>query len=274
VGGFAVATDTASGIEQALAKTQADVDVVLKAAASVNSAVKRLRAATQVGNLREMEPAMVAAEQAIAALRQQFANAKDGWAFDEEAYFATGSFVKELLETAEQLNVRIYEQDDRLYCYPSLVRVLPSDRAVEIDRKRERRIRPTVLVEQLRSLQKRPPRFRPEPFLEALYDAYETIPTRRGRAQEDPFADGRVVPLLEVYRRLTLLPGQTREYSRQEFARDIYLLDQSGIARTRDGAEMSFMVGTGSKTPANTIRIVTQEGREKLYQGISFTRPR
>ena len=255
-------------LEKALAKTQSDADAVIKAAAAVSTAVKRLRAAAQVGNLREMGPTIVTADQSIAALRQQFANAKDGWDFDEEAYFANGEFVRELRETAERLNLRIYEQDDRLYCYPSLVRVLQSDRAVEIDKKRERRLRPTVLIEQLRTLQKRPPRFKPEPFLEALYDAYETIAAKGGRKPGDLFGQGRVIRLLDIYRLLTLLPGQSREYSRPEFARDIYLLDQSGVTRTRAGHTVSF---PGPRTPANTIRIVTQEGREKLYYGIAFT---
>jgi hypothetical protein len=263
-------TDGALSLEEALAKTQADADAVIKAAAAVSSTVKRLRTAAQVGNLREMRPSITAAEQAIAALRQQFANAKDGWDFDEEAYFGNGSFTRELRETADRLSVRIYEQDDRLYCYPTLVRVLPNDRAVEIDKKRERRLRPTVLVDHLKALQKRPPRFKPEPFLEALFDAYETFVPKVGAKPQDLFGHGRVVRLLDIYRILTLLPGQSREYSRPEFARDIYLLDQSGITRTKAGYLVSFPVGTGSKTPASTIRIVTQEGREKLYYGISF----
>jgi len=267
-GGAVIEADSSLSLEKALAKTQSDADAVIKAAAAVSTAVKRLRAAAQVGNLREMGPTIVTADQSIAALRQQFANAKDGWDFDEEAYFANGEFVRELRETAERLNLRIYEQDDRLYCYPSLVRVLQSDRAVEIDKKRERRLRPTVLIEQLRTLQKRPPRFKPEPFLEALYDAYETIAAKGGRKPGDLFGQGRVIRLLDIYRLLTLLPGQSREYSRPEFARDIYLLDQSGVTRTRAGHTVSF---PGPRTPANTIRIVTQEGREKLYYGIAFT---
>ena len=262
-----IEADSSLSLEKALAKTQSDADAALKAAAAVSTAVKRLRAAAQVGNLREMRPSITSAEQAIAALRQQFANTKDGWDFDEDTYFGNGAFARELRETADRLNVRIYEQDDRLYCYPSLVRVLPSDRAVEIDKKRERRLRPSVLIEQLRTLQKRPPRFKPEPFLEALFDAYETIAARGGRKSGDMFGQGRVVRLLDIYRLLTLLPGQSREYSRPEFARDIYLLDQSGVTRTRGGHTVSF---PGPRTPANTIGTVTQEGREKLYFGIAF----
>src|SRR4051812_3743392 len=101
-GSLAMESDGALSLEEALAKTQSDADAVIKATAAVSSAVKRLRAAAQVGNLREMRPSLTAAEQAIAALRQQFANARDGWDFDEEAYFGNGSFLRELQETADR----------------------------------------------------------------------------------------------------------------------------------------------------------------------------
>ena len=32
-----------------------------------------------------------------------------------------------------------------------------------------------------------------------------------------------------------MLPGSARDYSRQELARDLYLLDQSGVTTTKDG---------------------------------------
>jgi hypothetical protein len=79
--------------------------------------------------------------------------AKEGWDFDEQAYFAEGAFAQELLATARRLNVQLFEQDDVLYSYPSLIRILPSDRAVTIDKQRERRVRPTVLVAHLKDRQ-------------------------------------------------------------------------------------------------------------------------
>src|SRR5215210_2946339 len=107
--------------------------------------------------------------------RLRLEDARVGWDFDEEMYFASGLFPREVLDTAERKGVRIFEQDERLYCYPSLIRVLPGDRSVMIDKARERRVRPSVLVEQLRELQRRPARFKPEAFLESLFSAYASI---------------------------------------------------------------------------------------------------
>lgn len=256
------------GLEDALARTESDADALLKAASTLTSALKKFRVAAQTGNLRELRPAIAAAESALASVRQQFANAKDGWDFDEEDYFETGRFTQELLQTAERMRLRIFERDDRLYCYPVLLRLLANERAVQIDRARERRLRPTVLVNHLRDLQRRPPRFKPEAFLEALYSAYTILVRQRGK-QLTNF--GTVEELLKIYELLTLLPGQSREYSRQEFARDIYLLDRSGVTTSRQGYVVSLPASTGTRSPSRTIRAIAEDGQEKIYYGISFT---
>ncbi len=258
-----------AGLEEALEKTEADANAVLKAAAAVTASLKRFRAAAHLGNLRALRPAIDGAEQALAELGRRLSDAKSGWDFDEEAYFADGGYARELLETAQRLDVRIFELDDRLYCYPSLVRVSESDRSVVIDKVRERRLRPSFLVGQLKDLQGRPSRFRPEAFLESLSAAYGHIADKRGAARTEP---GAVEKLLDVYELLTLLPGQTREYSKQEFARDIYLLDRSGVTQTRRGYVVSFPASTGARSAGSTVRVVTEGGQEKLYYGIAFTR--
>jgi hypothetical protein len=163
--------DRSASLENALERTEADAAAALKAAASATRSLKRFRSAAQAGNLRELRPAIAAAEQAIAEQGRQLADAKAGWDFDEEGYFANGSFPRELARAAERAGVRIFEDGDRLYCYPVLIRVQSGDRSVLIDRARERRLRPSVLAAHLKDLQARPPRFRPEAFLESLAEA-------------------------------------------------------------------------------------------------------
>src|SRR5712691_4463873 len=124
--------DQSPSLEAALARTEADIESALKASAAVTKALKRFQAATRTGNLRDLEPALTGAEQALAALRHQVANTKDGWEFDETTYFEDGAYVRERLATAERLRVQIFRQEDRLYCYPTLVRVLGRERAVLI----------------------------------------------------------------------------------------------------------------------------------------------
>lgn len=258
-------------LEKALAKTEQDAEVSLRAAQSVLNALRRFRNAAKLGTLKELHVAIESAEKAEMLLRQQIATSKAGWDFNEEAYLADGSFVREILDTAKQKGLGIYERDERLYCYPVLIRVLPGERAVQINKTREKKLRPVVLVEHLKELQKRPPRFQPKTFLEALYDAYSIALKAREKGLLP--ASGTVIPLLEVYDLFTLLPGQSKEYSKQEFARDIYLLDRSGEATAKEGARVSFPASTGTRLVSRTLSVINEQGEEKKYYGIAFSAP-
>ena len=97
-----------------------------------------------------------------------------------------------------------------------------------IDKKKDRRVRPSVLVRTLPALQARPPKFKADAFLEALATAYDLVVATGARP-------GATVKLADVYGVLTLLPGSARDYTKPEFARDLYLLDQSGVTTTKDG---------------------------------------
>jgi hypothetical protein len=262
-----MATDNNNSLEQALRKTEVDAEAACKAATTALRAMKKIRAAAQVGNLRELRRTLETAEQTISELEQQFATAKGGWNFDEETYLSNGAFVAEILATAADAGVHIYERDERLYCYPSLIRVLPNDRSVVIDKTRERRVRPSVLVQHLHELQNKPVRFKAEAFLESLYDAYAVAVRTRDKDRKD---SGAIVPLVEIYNLLTLLPGQAKEYARPEFARDLYLLDESGVNAARDGAAMSLHPARGNEAASKVLHLVTKDGRAKTYYGISF----
>ena len=255
-------------LEDALTKTQGDAETTLRAAAGAAAALKRCRTAARDGNLRDLRAALDAAEQAAAALQQQVAALRAGWDFDEDGYFAGGAFLREVRDTARSMGVAVYERDERLYCYPSLVRLLANDRAVLIDKTRDRRLRPSVLVAHLRDLQRRPPKFRPDAFVQSLAEVYTLLVSAQGQRARSASP---VIPLLKIYDTLTILPGQSRDYSRQEFARDLYLLDQSGVVETRRGDVLHFEAGTGTRAAGATITVVTQNGQEKRYYGIAFT---
>jgi hypothetical protein len=249
------------GLEEALQRTEADAAASLKAAEAVTKSLKRLRTLVHDGNLRELQAALATVEHSVDALQEQIADTAERWDFDEAGYFANGAYTRELLDTAASMRLPMFEQDERLYCYPSLVQVLPGERMVLIDRTRERRLRPSVVVQHLRTLHERPPRFRPEAFLETLYKAYRVLSPRLDSVER----------LARVYELLVLLPGQSREYSRQEFARDLYLLDRSGVIRT-NGYVASFPASTGTKSVTGVITAIGESGEERRYWGIMFSR--
>jgi hypothetical protein len=262
-------TEPADSLEAALASTEAAAGRALDTAAQLTKTLRRLRSAAQVGNLRDLRATLGAAAQAAERARDDADLAASSWRLDEDTYFSAGRFTEELLAAAQANGLQLFERDERLYCYPVLVRVAPAERSVFVDRARERRIRPSILVEHLREVQRRPARFRPEAFLESLFQTYSHLAEKRGPNQLDA---GDPERLVDIYELLTLLPGATREYSRQEFARDIYLLDRGGVTTTRRGYIVSFPASTGARSPGATVRVVTESGQEKVYYGIAFSR--
>jgi hypothetical protein len=78
--------------------------------------------------LQELQASLSATENAMTRLRQQFAEAKKGWSFDVQHYLSSGSYAKEVMAAAQQMGVSMFERDDRLYCYPALLRVPPTRR--------------------------------------------------------------------------------------------------------------------------------------------------
>jgi hypothetical protein len=122
-----------------------------------------------------------------------------------------------------------------------------------------------VLVEMLARTQERAPRFKAEAFLDSLRAGYELVV-----ASERKKPDG-VVRLADIWSVLTMLPGQRGQYSKQEFARDLYLLDQSGVTRTaRNSRTLRWSASTGTKG-SGVLITVARDGQRQQYWGISFT---
>jgi hypothetical protein len=253
--------------EELLAATERAVDVALRSANGTVRELKRALAAARTGQVRDLRKALSVAHAAAAGLAQESRALVEGFDFDEQAYLSSGAYVKELLAAAEARGLAIVEDDDQLLCYPSLLRVVPADAVIEIDKVRDRRIRPSVLAATLARAQERGPKFKADVFLDSVRSAYELL-VAGGDKQPDA-----VVRLVDIWSTLTMLPGQRGSYSKQEFARDLYLLDQSGITSTpRSPRTLRWSASTGTKG-AGTLVTVTRSGQQQRYWGVSFAAP-
>ena len=119
----------------------------------------------------------------------------------------------------------------------------------------------------IRALQGKPIRFKPQVFLEILFSAYSIAESLRGRHL---IGTGVVIPLIEIYELLTMLPWQSSEYTRQEFARDVYFLDKSATINTKKGHRINFHSSTGTRDAAKTLSVMGQSGQIRTYYGTSF----
>lgn len=252
-------------LEAALAAVEGQADAVLRLATGLVSQLRRVKADAVSGQLRDLGRDLDGAQAAAARVSEAATELRAGFSFDDQAHLSSGAYTKELLAAAHDAGVEAFEEDDRILSYPSVIRLLPGERALEIDRRRERRLRPSVVARLLAVAQGRSPRFKPEPFLESLLAAYQLVLARDGK-QPDA-----VVRLVDVYVVLTLLPGQARDYSRQEFARDLYLLDQTGVTSTpRSDLALRWAASTGTRG-AGVLTTVARGGQQQRYWGIAFS---
>jgi len=254
-------------LEQALVDLEEQAGQLVKTAGQVVTNFRKLRHAARVGDLTKLRTLLEEVQQTTLRLGCDIVKAQNLWDFDEDSYLAGKAFRHELLATANRMGLSIYEHDGCLFSYPVLLRIMHKERAVSIDRTRENRLRPTVLVKRLKEVQNKPIRFKPQIFLEMLFSAYSIVVAGRG-----PHFVGRgtVIPLVEMYQLLTLLPWKTTEYTRQEFGRDLYLLDKSGVTMTKKRHRVNFHASTGVRDVKKTLTVIAVGGREKTYYGLSF----
>jgi hypothetical protein len=254
------------GLEAALSQFERDAAATVRSLTIALRDAKKLQAAAAVGQLRDLRSGIdntikLAGQAAEAAL-----DLRAAWTFDESEHFANGGYAAEVLVLADREGLAAFESDERILSYPVVVRVSGSDATVLIDKVKERRVRPSLLVRTLKALQDKPPRFKAGAFLEALAAAYDlAIARKAGRP-------GSTATLVDVYAVLTLMPGAARDYSKQEFARDLYLLDQSGEVLTKNGRTLSLPASALTRG-SGVLSTVTRTGQAKVYAGISFEGP-
>jgi hypothetical protein len=256
---------TAGHFETALAQAESDAIGAAATANLVLRELKRARQAAASGQARELRRALDNAAEFVRDVQQAIGSAREGYDVDESDLLASGSYAKELLAAAADAGVAMFEEDDRLLCYPSIVRLLPADLAIEIDRKRVRGLRPSAIVALLARAQQAGARFKPDQFLTSLLKAYDLVLAQQHKSP------GAVVRLVDLYAVLTLLPGQARDYTKPEFARDLYLLDQTGVTAT--GARtLRWAASTGTRH-SGVLSTVAKSGQQQRYWGIAFEEP-
>ena len=260
-----------AGFERAFSDVEKNAEAVLKSASGVTSHARALAKAARSGNLAAIERCRERLGEALVTLRQEVSNADSSWPFtdEEEKRYFEENYAGELRETATAKGLKIHERDGLLFSYPSVVRVLPADRVVRIDRKKVSSVRPSHIADLLLKNREKSSGFSSSRFLEALYLVYKDVVSDSAPGML-PANAGRVVPLARIYALITALPGAARDYDRSDFARDIFGLDSKGPRKTKDGAEVSFPTSTGTKSSRNLFSFVGPGGHSEEYYGIRF----
>ena len=259
--------------EDGFAAAEKAADSVLTALKSYSLLAAQLRKAARDGNIAAVRRTSQQLQNRIGLIQQEVANASGAWPFDPEAErgYLERQYAEELKEEAGKKGLQVFDRDGRLIVHPSVVRVMPGERAVQINRRQMSTIRPSKVVGVLEDLQKRPPRSNPQQFLESLYRAYLEL-ARSDTAERLRLGEvGQVVQLSRIYNLWTGRPGSGRDYSQLDFARDLYALETSDIRQVGTGGRVSFPASAGTRNPRGTISFVGPNGETVLYYGIQFS---
>jgi hypothetical protein len=145
--------------EAALASTERSLDATLRSATALVRELKRALGAARNGHVRDLRkslapratrptrwPATPAGSPTASAWTSRLTCPRAGTSRTDDRGGGAG--------------LSIVEDDDRLLRYPSLLRILPGNAAVEVDKVRDRRLRASLLVSALARAQDRGPRFK------------------------------------------------------------------------------------------------------------------
>jgi len=249
--------------ETGFADTERAASAASKSVMGLATALKQLQKSAAEGELVEMHKAADKLATVLQSVCQEIDNARAAWPFtsdSEEAYFRD-SYANELLSAARANNIAAQRLDDGYLMYPCILRIIPSEQAVTIDRKKIASLRPSRLLKTLKTIQTAKPRMTVEQFLDLLHHAYRLLTNKEY---------GKTIALAGIYEALTLLPGSNSSYGQTEFARDLFLLDHSGVMRTKSGTKINLPASTGTKGGKDTFSFVSPDGDEVTYYGIQF----
>jgi hypothetical protein len=255
-------------LESSLESTRAAAEAVRKATNSLSLTLKQAIDATSVGDLRIIRKAQDKAAQLLSDVTARLGELHATSRFYEGDYLSDGRYAAELNKVAAELGVLLVPRGDRLYSPPYEIRILANERAVMVGKQRIDKLRPSVLIEEIRRLQTKTVRLKPEEFLDVLRNGFIHVIARSADVAERR----RVIPVVEIYELLTILPGVSKDYTIDDFARDLYLLDRSGIAQTKrsKGGVLNFIASSGTRS-SKVLTIMTEEGLEQKYYAISFS---
>lgn len=238
-------------------------DASIGQAKGVLRLIQRTRASAADGNLRDLNRHLESLEELLRELVDGIDRLRQAYDIDPRGYLESGAYGAELRIAADKCGLAMLEDRDYLACHPSIVRIIPECMAIEIDRQRQYQLRPSKVSSVLAARQHRPPRFKPDSFLNSLARAYDLTAARSGRAS------GSVIRLADIWSTFTLLPGQEQDYTKEEFARDLYDLDRSGCTVTRSALRLRWYGSSGTRA-TGVLTVIALDGRQRQYWGVRF----
>jgi hypothetical protein len=255
-------------LEDQINRLDNEIAAAERAAAGLLGRVRGLRKRIAGGDIAQLSTQLDQAAGLLEPVGAALAATQGSIDYDVGAALADGSYLDELKAEAAAQGVVLTERDGRLTAFPVLLRLQAAQAALRIGGKMERRLRPSVVVRELRRRQATEA-FNAPAFLGMLFRAYAWAAPRSDPGwRAERIGDGPVVALADILALLTL--GET-EYSAEAFAVDLLRLDRAPDTRTRGGHRFALPASTGTKGRGR-IGVYDEAGIEHVYFGIRFSR--
>jgi hypothetical protein len=258
-------------LEQRLDELLVEARRSAAAAKVVAKAAGALEKDASLGSLKGLRPGLERLTAAAEQLADASAATRAAWNWsenDEEEYLREG-YLEELRSAAEQQSVPLHRYGKAWSASPLLVRIDPKGRAIVLDRKRRSDLRPSRIVAAIVAARQQRSSLKPEAFLESLLEGYRTALGRQLLAGQ-PVREGVSIPLTEIHHALTPLPESRKDYPVEAFARDLYLLDKSGLHTTKSGLRLYLAASTSTKGGGGVLTVLDDAGRPFHYFSAAF----
>lgn len=259
-----------SSIEASLDQFRAAAKRLFKAARELEAAARSLEQAAARGELLRLKTSIDRVSALHAQIGTEVQGLGTGWPLDEAAVdeVLSSRLMAEVAELLKKKEVSVHRYGSGWSVSPLFLRIDAKSRTLKIDRARTSTLRPSMIVEAVLAAQQRPSS-QPDQFIETLYKAYHAT-VGSIALSEQPARLGSTIPLSEIYKCLTLYPESRRDYPIESFTRDVYVLDCSAIAATKDGQRMFLSASTSSRSGRGLLTVLDEAGAPHHYFAVAF----
>lgn len=247
-------------LEETLHEHEVWLEDLHKACNRLAAAAKAWRKATAEGDLLTRDKAQALIEELLPQVAQKAQDAKDSWEFDAREYLESDRWRQELVSAGEKAQLLVLQDASHLVAPPVLVRSVPGRTTLQIGKKAWPKLRPKVVVAELKRLRDKKASGGAQEFLEHLYQAWKDLP-RRGAP---------MVTFREIWDRFAQAPGWKKDNPRPDFGLQIHALARSEVRLTRDGKRFSFEYPSAKARESDIFTVYREDGSPVRYYGIEF----
>jgi hypothetical protein len=251
-----------NSVELYLSECSKSADDAARDAKALVKLVSRAQKALLSGDLAaiskaiaEIRPCTQAIDESLEKL-SSFRSKEVEEAFRDERYF------REIVDLARRDGFGgVRSTEGRLFSYPYVIERKKAAPVLSLGSKAVKNIRPSAVLKSLMETRKAGSRFDHGKLLEAV----ETIYDVRRRGQETD-----LVPIDEIYRLFTIMPGSEKGYAFLEFLATLDAIKRSGTATVKSARLLDLPPPSTTGKSGKAFVIVREDGREQLYHMLRF----